>query len=465
LDRSIVYTQEQGRSTDFLFAQRSAMIGLSKLSEALFGTSTLSSGLGVIPTSPASLSVYVNPGQIYALEDVDATAYGVLAADTTHQILKQGVLLDQATLTMTAPTTSGYSINYLIQAAFTESDTNNVVLPYFNSANPSQPLSGQSNSGAPQATERQDLVTLVAKAGTAAATGTQTTPSPDSGYIGLAVVTIAYGQTTITSSNISVYSGAPVVPAGGAFASSRSSILDLAVGGNTDVILDAEGQAPYPIINMTGAVTGNANLIVPTGSTGRWIVLNNTTGSFTRTVKTSAGTGILVPQGTSMLVYCDGTNVYNATSSALSQTAADALFATIANGVQPGTILPFGGATPPAGYLAIPTASTNISRTTYAALFAAIGTTWGAGDGSTTFGLPFVAANGTLLQSSANLGANTTGQVISHAHNIYGNFSTGGLVGIGAACSAQTVDGGVVLATGGSQNIAAGSYVNFVIKY
>ncbi|MHB1023325.1 MAG: hypothetical protein ACYC0Z_13040 [Acidobacteriaceae bacterium] len=329
MDRSIVYTQEQGRSTDFLFAQRSAMIGLAKLSEALFGTSTLSSGLGVIPTSPASLSVYVNPGQIYALEDIDATAYGILAADTTHQILKQGVLLDQATLTMVAPTTSGYSINYLIQAAFAESDTNNVVLPYFNSANPSQPLSGQSNSGAPQATERQDLVTLVAKAGTAAATGTQTTPSPDSGYIGLAVVTIAYGQTTITSGNISAYSGAPVVPAGGAFASSRSSILDLAVGGNTDVILDAEGQAPYPIINMTGAVTGNANLIVPTGSTGRWIVLNNTTGSFTRTVKTSAGTGILVPQGTSMLVYCDGTNVYNATSSALTQSAADARYGAI----------------------------------------------------------------------------------------------------------------------------------------
>ena len=29
-----------------------------------------------------------------------------------------------------------------------------------------------------------------------------------------------------------------------------------------------------------------------------------------------------------------------------------------------------------------------ISRTTYSALFAAIGTTWGSGDGSTTFNLP-----------------------------------------------------------------------------
>ncbi|HQT25675.1 MAG TPA: phage tail protein [Burkholderiales bacterium] len=457
MDRSIVYTQEQGRSTDFLFAQRSAMIGLAKLSEALFGTSTFSSGLVVIPTSPASLSVYVNPGQIYAYEDIDATAYGILAADTTHQILKQGLLLDQATLTMVAPTTSGYSINYLIQAAFAESDTNNVVLPYFNSANPSQPLSGQSNSGAPQATERQDLVTLVAKAGTAAATGTQTTPSPDSGYIGLAVVTIAYGQTTITSGNISVYSGAPVVPAGGAFASSRSSILYLPVDGNTDVILDAEGQARYPIIFMTGAVTGNANLIVPTGLRGRWIILNATTGSFTRTVKTSAGTGIVVPQGTSMLVYCDGTYVYNATSSALTQTDADARYLL----AKPGAIITFAGSTIPSGYLQIPTAATNISRTTYAALFAEIGTIWGAGDGSTTFGLPYIPTGYTLAQ--ATLALQSVGQVIAHTHSIpLGITSSPYNTTSGTANGAAT---GATGSTGGSANLAASVGFNFAIKY
>lgn len=149
-------------------------------------------------------------------------------------------------------------------------------------------------------------------------------------------------------------------------------------------------------------------------------------------------------------------------SQALSQTAADALFATIANGVQPGTMLPFGGATPPAGYLAIPTASTNISRTTYAALFAAIGTMWGAGDGSTTFGLPFVASNGTLLQSSANLGANTTGQVISHTHSVP-ITSPGASTAPGG--SIFSIGAGSTGSTGGSQNIAAGSYVQFVIKY
>lgn len=51
-----------------------------------------------------------------------------------------------------------------------------------------------------------------------------------------------------------------------------------------------------------------------------------------------------------------------------------------------GTALPFCSATLPSGWLECNGAA--ISRTTYPLLFAAIGTTWGAGDGSTTFTLP-----------------------------------------------------------------------------
>lgn len=51
-----------------------------------------------------------------------------------------------------------------------------------------------------------------------------------------------------------------------------------------------------------------------------------------------------------------------------------------------GAILAFGGATAPAGWLLCQGQA--ISRTTYAALFAVIGTAYGAGDGSTTFNLP-----------------------------------------------------------------------------
>ncbi len=55
-------------------------------------------------------------------------------------------------------------------------------------------------------------------------------------------------------------------------------------------------------------------------------------------------------------------------------------------GVQPGTSIEGWWSTIPSGYLLENGAA--VSRTTYAALFAVIGTTFGAGDGSTTFNLP-----------------------------------------------------------------------------
>ena len=54
--------------------------------------------------------------------------------------------------------------------------------------------------------------------------------------------------------------------------------------------------------------------------------------------------------------------------------------------VPSGAVMYFAGQTAPAGWLKANGAA--VSRTAYAALFAAIGTTYGAGDGSTTFNLP-----------------------------------------------------------------------------
>ena len=52
----------------------------------------------------------------------------------------------------------------------------------------------------------------------------------------------------------------------------------------------------------------------------------------------------------------------------------------------PGVVAPYAGTTAPGGWLMA--RGQSVSRTTYAALFAAIGTTFGAGDGLTTFALP-----------------------------------------------------------------------------
>lgn len=54
--------------------------------------------------------------------------------------------------------------------------------------------------------------------------------------------------------------------------------------------------------------------------------------------------------------------------------------------IPPGLISPFAGSSAPAGWLLCNGSA--VSRTTYAELFAAIGASYGAGDGATTFNLP-----------------------------------------------------------------------------
>lgn len=64
-----------------------------------------------------------------------------------------------------------------------------------------------------------------------------------------------------------------------------------------------------------GALTGNVTVILP--STVQLYYLNNqTTGSYSLTFKTSASSAatITVPQGQTLTIVCDGTNVYNSSS-------------------------------------------------------------------------------------------------------------------------------------------------------
>lgn len=68
------------------------------------------------------------------------------------------------------------------------------------------------------------------------------------------------------------------------------------------------------------------------------------------------------------------------------QLVAQAIAAQLPPAIPTGMLLPFAGTEVPDGYLLCNGA--NVSRTDYANLFAAIGTKWGEGDGSTTFTLP-----------------------------------------------------------------------------
>jgi len=72
-----------------------------------------------------------------------------------------------------------------------------------------------------------------------------------------------------------------------------------------------------------------------------------------------------------------------------------------------GAIIPFGSTTAPSGWLVCD--GSNVSRTTYADLFAIIGTTFGSGDGSTTFTLPDMRARIPMgYNNSGNLGSGAT---------------------------------------------------------
>lgn len=103
--------------------------------------------------------------------------------------------------------------------------------------------------------------------------------------------------------------------------------------------------------------------------------------------------------------------------------------ADIASAVPPGTIIHFAGSAAPTGYLKANGAL--VSRVTYANLFAAIGTLYGAGDGVSTFALPdlrgeFLRAwdDGRGVDSGRAFGTAQSSQNLSHSHS--GSTDTAG---------------------------------------
>ncbi len=114
-------------------------------------------------------------------------------------------------------------------------------------------------------------------------------------------------------------------------------------------------------------------------------------------------------------------------------------------GIPTATIMPWSSSSVPSGFLECNGA--NVSRTTYADLFGIVGTTYGAGDGSSTFGLPDLQDNipvgksnnkalastggANTVTSTGNVGGSTanatlsTAQLASHTHNIQGARFTG----------------------------------------
>ncbi|ENX03635.1 hypothetical protein F900_00729 [Acinetobacter modestus] len=122
----------------------------------------------------------------------------------------------------------------------------------------------------------------------------------------------------------------------------------------------------------------------------------------------------------------------------------------------------------PAGYLEL--AGQAISRTTYSALFALFGTTYGVGDGSTTFNLPdlrgeFVRGwdHGRGIDAGRTLGSYQADELKSHAHDILTNDDELGIgrVTVGGPPTSTTYQTG---STGGNETRPRNIALMYIIK-
>jgi len=154
-----------------------------------------------------------------------------------------------------------------------------------------------------------------------------------------------------------------------------------------------------------------------------------------------------------------------------------------------GAVIAYAGSSAPTGWLLC--YGQNVSRTTYAALFGVVGTTYGAGDGSTTFGLPDLrgrvpfgkddmggsaasrlsnsAPGGITGSGLGNTGGEQAHQIViaelaSHAHNF---LTASGVFAVGSAGSRPNTGSNTATSSAGSDTphntVPPGIVLNYMI--
>jgi len=165
----------------------------SELFKAVTETQNMASGLVVSQVSSGVVSI--GQGSVYELEPVNASL--------STPIIKQALLLTPFNINVPAPTTTGQSINYLVQYHIND-------LSQTNMATSALPYVDPTNTFLPCLLMNKELIVSVV-AGTASATGSQTTPSPTTGQSPLYVITSTYG---VANPTVALASGAPVFRGG-----------------------------------------------------------------------------------------------------------------------------------------------------------------------------------------------------------------------------------------------------------
>jgi microcystin-dependent protein len=232
----------------------------------------------------------------------------------------------------------------------------------------------------------------------------------------------------------------------------------------------ATDEARQMILKFSGgSLTATRDIIIPSKEK-LYVIHNATSGSQSLQIKTaSSSSTVTIANGKTTVVYCDATDVFlaitnvpasnlsgavaianggtgltgagssnqvlttNGSAFSLAQLTSSNLTTATANSLTPaGTIITFGGASAPAGYLACDGSA--VSRTTYSALFSALSTAWGVGDGSSTFNVPdlrgaFLRGSGsqsyTNTYDGGSVGDKAIDQLRTHGHGWEARSHTG----------------------------------------
>jgi microcystin-dependent protein len=222
----------------------------------------------------------------------------------------------------------------------------------------------------------------------------------------------------------------------------NSDIIDKALG-SFETVTGTSGSitlttAQYQAMCLksgTAAFLADVTFVIPSDVAGQWVVINQSAASsFELRIKNAASADFLsIYSGETITVYSDGTTVFLLSEQPIA-----------------GAVMMFARNTAPTGWLKANGAA--VSRATYAALFAAIGTTFGVGNGTTTFNVPEL--RGEFLRSWADGRSVDTGRAFgsAQADAFQGHFHR-----LRIDSSGQSIDFETVNASSGSGRRAAGT--------
>jgi hypothetical protein len=217
-------------------------------------------------------------------------------------------------------------------------------------------------------------------------------------------------------------------------------------------------EARNQVLVLTGALSAQRNLIAPLVEK-TYIVRNTTTGGFGVQIIGPSGTGVIIPNGTTASVFCDGTNFFPATTGSLGNQVINGNLSvtgtTSLTGALTASTATFSGAISSVNptFTGTPTAPTAISgtNTTQIATTAFVQNVAGALGTMSTQNANNVAITGGSINGTT-IGASTAASIAGTT----GNFS-GNLASLGSVSGATGIFGAVSGTTGTFSSTVSGS--------